>query len=440
MTLHFRCALWGMALACVPAVWAQQSQINVPTLLDQPAQPSTEEQQSLMQALNEGNTSPMDLIRALEKHLEKYPNSVQRGEIELSLARAAIDANDTPRVVKYGVPALTHAPDDVRLLLLDRVALALLITGGKENADKAYELARQFEDIVAGLDVQPGPDAARRQEERERALGRVLLYQSRARTLTKEPEEAIRLAARAYGVYPSEESAREWAQALYAAGKQDEAMTHLADAFSIPDTRVTEATRLDDRLLLGRWYSAQHSSEKGLGDLLLTAYDRTSTLVETYRKKLLALDPNAALQNPLEFTLTGLDGDRFRMSTLKGNVIVLDFWATWCAPCRAQHPLYEQLKERFPEEKGVVFLAIDADEDRDLVEPFLNDMMWDKKVYFEDGLARLLSVTNIPTTILFDPQGQMVSRMDGFNPDTFLDLMTARIESLLDASAATPGQ
>jgi thiol-disulfide isomerase/thioredoxin len=430
MTARTGAALLALTLASAP-LWAQAG-IRVPTLLDQP-EPSVEEQQSLMNALSEGNTSPMDLVRALEGHLERYPKSVQRAELELSLARAAIDSNDTPRIVKYGVPALMNAPDDVRLLLLDRVALALLITGGDENADRAYEYARQFEDIVDGLEVAPGPDAARRQEERERALGRVLLYQSRARSMTREPEEAIRLATRAFAAFPNEESAREWAQALFAAGRREEAITHLAEAFSIPDIRVTESTRLDDRLLLGQWYSALHGSEAGLGDIILAAYDRTSTLVETRRKKLLALDPNAALADPLEFTLTGLDGGRFRLSSLKGNIIVLDFWATWCAPCRAQHPLYEDLKKKFPESRGVVFLAIDADEDHGVVRPFLEEMMWDKNVYFEDGLARLLNVTNIPTTILFDRQGRMVSRMDGFNPETFLDLMTARIEALLEA-------
>lgn len=426
--------LFGACLGAA-ALAAAQAQISVPTLLDA-GQPSVEEQQSLMQALSDGNTSPMDMIRALEQHLQKYPRSSQRAAIELSLARAAIDANDTPRVVKYGVPALKTAPDDVRLLLLDRVALALLITGGRENADSAYEYARQFEDIVAGLEAAPGPDAARRQEERERALGRVLRYQSRARAVTGQAEEAVRLAARSFEVFPSEEAAREWAHALYAAGRREEAVERLADAFAIPDIRATDAIRLDDRLLLGQWYSALHGSEKGLGDLILAAYDRTSTLVETKRKKLLALDPNASLQNPLEFTLTALDGKRFRLSSLKGNVIVLDFWTTWCAPCRAQYPLYQKLKEKFPESKGVVFLALNADEDRSVVEPFLRDNLWEKDVYFEDGLARLLNVVNIPTTILFDRQGHLVSRMDGFNPDTFLDLMTARIEAVLDQPAA----
>ena len=72
----------------------------------------------------------------------------------------------------------------------------------------------------------------------------------------------------------------------------------------------------------------------------------------------------------------------------------------------------------------VVFLAMDADEDHSVVEPFLTAQKWDKAVYFEDGLARLLNVMNIPTTILIDKTGRIASRMDGFDPSTFLDQMT----------------
>jgi thioredoxin-related protein len=98
-----------------------------------------------------------------------------------------------------------------------------------------------------------------------------------------------------------------------------------------------------------------------------------------------------------------------------------------------QHPLYETLKERFPKSSGVVFLEINADEDRSVVEPYLTEEKWDKEVFFEDGLARLLNVMNIPATILFDRSGQLASRMDGFDPSTFLDQMTARIRSMLEA-------
>jgi thiol-disulfide isomerase/thioredoxin len=219
-------------------------------------------------------------------------------------------------------------------------------------------------------------------------------------------------------------------------GRQAEAIEHLAEAFVIPDPFANDAMRQGDRLLLGELYAKVHGSEKGLGDLILAAYDRTSTVVETRRKKLLALDPNSSLADPMEFTVTGLDGKKLRLASLKGKLLILDFWATWCVPCRLQHPLYETLRQRFGARGDVIFLEMNSDEDQSVVEPFLTAEKWDKTVYFEDGLARLFNVMNIPSTILIGKNGRLASRMDGFDPATFLEQMTARIQALL----AEPGK
>ncbi|HML18411.1 MAG TPA: TlpA disulfide reductase family protein, partial [Bryobacteraceae bacterium] len=175
-----------------------------------------------------------------------------------------------------------------------------------------------------------------------------------------------------------------------------------------------------------------HHNEKGLGDIILAAYDRTAATLEQRKTHLAAIDPNFAATEPEQFTVTGLDGRKFPLSTLKGSVVVLDFWATWCGPCRAQHPLYDQVKQRFKDHKDVVFLSIDTDENPQLVSPFLDQQKWSRSsVYLDDGLQRLLQVTNIPTTILFDKQGRVASRMNGFLPDRFVNQLSERIESAL---------
>ena len=415
----------ALLLLCAGALFAQPAQ---------PAEPSLDEQQDLMRAVSEGSTSPADLVRALEAHLAKYPNSSQRADVERSLAKAAVQTNDIPRIVKYGESAAASSVDDYSLL--DRLAYSFLILGGPENAAKAYKYARAFEDLVDKMPVATGRDAARRQDEQERAMAHALIYQARARTIQNDIPDALRLVARAFSSYPGEETAREWAEVLLKAGKHEETMEHLAEAFVIPDPYATDEQRQGDRLLLGELYTKAHGSEKGLGDLILAAYDRVSTMVETRRKKLLALDPNSTLADPMEFTVTALDGKKFQLASLKGKLVIMDFWATWCVPCRVQHPLYEQLRERFGARGDVVFLEMNSDEDRTVVEPFLTAENWDKTVYFEDGLARLLNVMNIPTTILIDKSGRVVSRMDGFDPSTFLEQMTSRIQSILGESAS----
>jgi thiol-disulfide isomerase/thioredoxin len=138
----------------------------------------------------------------------------------------------------------------------------------------------------------------------------------------------------------------------------------------------------------------------------------------------------------MDFTLTGVDGSKLALASLRGSVVILDFWATWCQPCRIQHPLYEEVKKRFRGRKDVVFLGINADEDRSLVDGFLENMQWNRaNVYYEDGLQRFLQVSAIPSTILFDKQGRIASRMNGFLPETFVEQLTERIASALKESA-----
>jgi thiol-disulfide isomerase/thioredoxin len=391
------------------------------------------EQQELVKELTEANNVPVDVIRVLETFLKKHPETPQRQEIERVLAKASIDSHDDRRTVLYGERELATTPDDIPVL--DRVTYSLLALGGRENAVKAAKYAQSFEGIIAGMPAPVGNDAARRQEERDRALGRALLYESRARTLLGEKEEAERLASKSFAAYPTEEAAREWSDALDRLGRKQDAMAHLADAFAIPDPHSNDADRASDRKRLGAMYREQQGSEKGLGDLILAAYDRTAALLEERRARLRSLDPNSSATDTMQFTLTGLAGDKLPLTNLNGKVVVLDFWATWCVPCRAQHPMYETLKQRFANRSDITFLAIDMDEDHQLVGPFLDQQKWNRNaVYFEDGLARLLEVKEIPTTVLLDKRGHLASRMNGFVPDLFVDQMTARIQEILQSN------
>lgn len=397
-------------------------------------EPSVAEQQSLMQAISDGRSSPLDSIRALEAHLARYPKTGQRTEVEQMLAKAALESQDWERLVLYGEPLLKALPDDV--ILLDRVAFSLLGREEKASAARAEEYARTLEGILEATPVEPGFGAARRQDDHDRALARALLYQSRARSIHNDPVAAAAFAERAFHIFPTEEAVHEWAFALNAQKKPQESIAKLAEAFAIPDGRATDTARQQTRKQLGDWYRTLHGSEQGLGDAILAAYDRMSSVIDERRAKLAAMDPNSDARAPLDFVLTGLDGKPFRMSSLKDRVVVMDFWATWCVPCRVQHPMYETLKQKFPPSTGVVFLQVNADEERQVVEPFLDEQKWDKTVYFHDGLAQFLNVQNIPATILLDETGHLASRMDGFDPSTFVDQMTARIQDALTRAAA----
>ena len=88
----------------------------------------------------------------------------------------------------------------------------------------------------------------------------------------------------------------------------------------------------------------------------------------------------------------------------------------------------------------LVFLSIDTDEDRSLVKPFVQSEHWTQKIYFDDGLQNLLRVASIPTTIVFDKKGEIVSRMNGFLPDRFVDMLSDRIDEALGRVTSRPAK
>jgi len=417
------------------AIPSQQNQ-QPPPNPSQP-QPTVEEQTAMMHAVTEGANSTVDLVRVFEEFLKKYPDTNYRPDIELNLLRASIENRDDARIVKYGELVLKRTPDEV--IALDKVSMSLVALGGEENAQKAIKYARTLEDLIDKLAAPAGETAPQIQEERDRAEARTMLTQARARALLGDKEETRRLAERAYTLYPAEETGRVLAESLIRLGRNDEALKRLAEAFAAPDPHAADADRLSDRLRLGEMWKKAHGSEQGLGDEILAAYDRVSSAVELRRKKLTALDPNGAAKSVADFTIAGLDGKKLQMSSLQGKVLVLDFWATWCEPCRGQHPVYDEVMKHYANRNDVVFLPLNADDDRSVVEPFLESQMWDKHVYFEDGLQRVLGVSQIPTTIVLDRKEMISSRMNGFAPDRFKDDLIERIDFALSDSGGKPG-
>lgn len=393
---------------------------------------SEAEQNDLRRAVGEAGSSPVEMTRALEGHLAKYPKSARRNDIELAVLKASVDAKDNRRIALYGERVLARDSGDVPIL--ESVARALLLLDDKANAEKALGFARRLEQGLDALEKEKAASAreeSQKREEIDRTRGKALIYQARALSNLGKMAEALERARASYQAYPSSEAARETARCLERSGKIDEALPYLADAFMINDSRRTEAERTRDRARLGETYRKVKGNEAGLGDLALAAYDRTTGQLAERRLKLRQLDPNANVTNPIEFTLSNVKGGKLALASLKGKVLIMDFWATWCGPCRGQHPLYDQVKQRFKGRADVVFLSINTDEDRGLVQPFLDESKWSKDVYFEDGLSASLKVSSIPTTVIFGKRGEVFSRMNGYIPERFVDMLSERIKEAL---------
>jgi thiol-disulfide isomerase/thioredoxin len=420
-----------LILALAGALAMAQSKPEAAAKPDKPAI-SEAEQEELSEALGEAGSSPIEFLRAVEKHLAKYPQSPRRPELERAAARAAVEAKDEKRIVSFGERVLERDPDDVTIL--ERVTRSLLLSNDAQTNQRALKYARHFEELLAEIRKQGPPDGAGKaewQDEVDRALGRALVFQARASANLGKNHEALDLARRSWEAWASAESARELARALERTGKGEDAVQHLADAFTIADARNTDLDRARDRVKMGELYRAAKGSEAGLGDLILQAYDRTTAVIQTRKLRALQADPNAAATSLFDFTVSSLDGGKLQLSEFKGKTLVLDFWATWCGPCRAQHPLYEEVKKTFRENANVIFLSVNSDEDREVVKPFLDEAKWKGPVYFEDNLTRVLRIDSLPTTVIVDKHGEIFSRLNGYVPERFVSMLTERIRDAL---------
>ena len=393
-----------------------------------PAPLSREEEQRLLQeAVAQVGNSPVDFIRAGERHLKKFPNSTLREDLQRAILKAAIDAKDHRRIIAYGEKVLERDDDT---MLLDRVARAFLESDDADSARRALQYAERLEKAAEQAKANGGPRARRAdaQQEIDRTVARALALQARGWGNIGDIDKAVARARKSYEVYPTGEAAREAGRWEVRAGRLQEAIEHYADAFTIPDPKVTNENRAHHRKLMGELYTKLHGSEAGLGDLILKAYDRTAQAVSAREAQAKVGNPNKDLQDAFEFRLSGLRGDSIRLADFRGKVLVLNFWATWCKPCRFEHPLLEQLKEKYKADREVAFISINTDEDRSLVQPFIEELQWSDQVYFEDGLAQFYRVSSIPTTMIFNKRGEMASRMPGFSPDRHVDLLAEKIE------------
>jgi thiol-disulfide isomerase/thioredoxin len=318
--------------------------------------------------------------------------------------------------------------------MLDRVIRALVEGDNADRSRRALVLVKRYEKSVEDLRSRPPQGhltAGQWRDELDHAAARALALEARALGNTGKADEAAATAIRSWQVCPTGDGAREAGHWLAAAGRTSEAIEYLSDAFTLADPRTTDADRAKDRAAMGELYRKANGSEKGLGELILAAWDRTSALMAQRRTLLEKTDPNIEATRIAEFRLPGLDGAQpIDLDSLKGKTVVMDFWATWCVPCRALHPMIEHVRKRYEGSPDVAFIAIDADDDPSVVPPFLKEAGWQGTgpFYFEAGLARQLVISSIPTVMVLDPRGQIYSRMIGFIPDRFEAMLADRIE------------
>ena len=115
-----------------------------------------------------------------------------------------------------------------------------------------------------------------------------------------------------------------------------------------------------------------------------------------------------------DFQLTDYDDKQHRLSDYKGKVVIINFWATWCPPCRAEMPSMQRAWKQL-EKEGVVMLGIDVGEDEDTIFQFTADypVEFPLLMDLDSKVTNQWPVRGLPTTFVVDPQGRIVYRAIG---------------------------
>jgi cytochrome c biogenesis protein CcmG/thiol:disulfide interchange protein DsbE len=138
------------------------------------------------------------------------------------------------------------------------------------------------------------------------------------------------------------------------------------------------------------------------------------------------------------FVLTAVaadTGDSLDLAPLRGKVVLVDFWASWCAPCRQSFPWLNDMQAKYGP-RGLVVIGVNVDRERGEAERFLRDTPAEFRILYDpDGaLAARYEVPGMPSSYVFGPNGELVGRHVGFRKAARTE-REAELVRLLAASA-----
>jgi thiol-disulfide isomerase/thioredoxin len=433
------CGLGLFALTCVLTATAADPQ-NPPSNAAPGKAPSAKSatpskqnpDEELQQTIEAAGSDRAALVRNLEAFLKKYPESQARPQIYRALVEADLQLQDTVHATAYAERIVALSPNDMSITLL---TIQLLERNGDEAALKR---ATTYATRVLEFIQQDSPDKRSQrvslqewQAEHQRDQMSLLLLRGRLYMKLKDADSARRDMLASYTMLPNAAAAEKLGELAEMTKDSAEASKQYARAFALADPGKSTPSRREIREKLGNVWRQAHGSDAGLGDFILLTIDEVSRATGPATVK-----RNADAKTAFDFTLRKAEtGAPFPLQPLKGKVLVVNFWATWCGPCRALAPLLEHVRQEFQGDDAVQFLGANCDEDESLVAPYLAVEQSKINMVFADGLERLLAVTSFPTVVVLDREGRIVYRSEGFGDESFESELSAAIRQ---AAATSP--
>ncbi len=161
-----------------------------------------------------------------------------------------------------------------------------------------------------------------------------------------------------------------------------------------------------------------------LAQLVRYEHVQASLDVPQFKAAMAKLEADDQRRQEADFTLIDLQGKTWNLKELKGKVVLVNFWATWCPPCRKEMPDLNTLYQRF-KDQGFVILAI-SDEEAGKVKPFIAERKISYPVMLDPGrkVNELFQVEGIPKSFVYDREGKLVAQsIDMRTQKQFLEML-----------------
>jgi peroxiredoxin/tetratricopeptide (TPR) repeat protein len=341
--------------------------------------------------LDQSKTDPKERIARLEQLFQLNPGVDVRREIQKRLLSASVTAADLKRTLNYGEALLKDDPEDVDALL----ALAKALTDQKVDPARALAYSRRALVLTTEFHL------VERAPEVDSKLFDVLF--------SKERQQGAYNQQRADALYT-------YASILSQAGQYKEAEDTLRESLAV--TRSEAA--LSQLEVVVRKLGRAEEADKLAVELKTLWMTRIRINFKTEPAK--------------DFEVSTLDGRKLKLSDLRGKVVIVSFWATWCVPCREEMPhlveLYNKYKSRGLE---IVAVSSDAPEDRSKVVAFAKEYKLTFPVATDQGAVLAYGVNQYPTTNFIDAQGRLRYQSLGFDSKNGARDLEFVVEEILKA-------
>lgn len=174
------------------------------------------------------------------------------------------------------------------------------------------------------------------------------------------------------------------------------------------------------------------ATQEAINDIYLIEHSDTTGFGEWFfdEKMKVALRNRIDVTVP-DFGLTDLSGNQITLKSLQGKVVVINFWATWCQPCRDEMPQLNSLVKEFQGRSDVVFIGISS-EDPKIINAFLDNNTFLYGIYLDNNqVASMFQIQSVPTHLVIDKKGKLQFQHVGSFP-SLSKILSSEIDALLE--------